>query len=508
MSDIVLINPHWYMAQGNLDDLWLPIPNGLASIAAALRNEGYSVTIIDALGEGYAQHVWVERNGRRVCRVGLSEETLFKKLEKHRAHVVGIGNMFTAVFNGSVECAAITRKAMPSARIVMGGVHPSCAPEEVARLPEVDYVLCGEGEVAFPAMIRHIEEGAANPMPPGVFWKENGTIQTSGSPEIIKDIDALPTTAYDLLNMELYHRVAETDLISRGEKGALTMPIITSRGCPFGCIFCAAHRLNGRYWRGRSPEKVVDEIELLHERYGVNSFTVEDSNFGLNEERAVGICEEILKRKMNIRWNTPNGLRADRIAPRLIEAMKRAGCYEVALAAEHGDQEFLNRVVKKGLDLNDIFRAGAMIRKAGLSVSCFLMMGFPGETERELAQTAAFGRRLALAGIFPLFFICSPFPGTAMYQEFVERGALPNQPLPSEDYLCSFRLPLMKMPQGINLPRLRHSAMRQAYFLFLLRHPVFFFRLPAVHKFLASLISPQKCWLTLKKLYNQFLMDT
>lgn len=505
MPDIVLVNPHWYMAEGNLDDLWLPFPSGLASLAVALRAQGYAVTIVDALAEGYDCRKWIERNGRRLCRVGLPEEVLVEKLMQSRARVVGIGNMFTAVFSGAVECASAARRALPSARLIMGGVHPSCTPEEVAGLPEVDYVLCGEGEVVLPNLMRYLEGAADSIMPPGVYWRESGGIRNSGPAQPIMDLDALPSPAYDLLDMQIYRSAAETDLISRGEKGAFTMPIISSRGCPYGCIFCAVHRLNGRRWRGRAPAKVVDEIELLQKRYGVNSFTIEDSNFTYEEDRAIAICNDILRRGLHIRWNTPNGLRADRITPRLIDAMKQAGCYEITMAAEHGDQKFLNRVIRKGLDLESIFRAGAIIRKAGLSVACFLMMGFPGETPRELEQTVRFGRRLARAGILPLFFICSPLPGTVMYQAFVAQGDLPAGTLSPDDYLCSLRLPVMKAPAGMDLPRQRHRAMWQAYGLFLWYHPVAFFRLPAIRKLLQSLTSPRQFGATVKKLYNQFV---
>lgn len=505
MPDIMLVNPHWYMAEGNLDDLWLPVPNGLLSIAAALRAQGWSVAILDALGEGYTYRKWIERNGRPLCRVGLPEEVLLEKLRQSRAGVVGIGNMFTAVFSGAAECATAAHRALPSARVIMGGVHASCAPAEVAGRPDVDYVLCGEGEIALPNLIRHLEGTAPNAMPPGVYWREPGGIRNSGPSEPIMDLDALPPTAYDLLDMPSYRKASETDLIQRGEKGSFTMPIITSRGCPYGCIFCAAHRLNGRRWRGRTPAKVVDEIELLQKRYGVNSFTIEDSNFSYEEDRAVAICEEIVRRGLRIRWNTPNGLRADRITPRLIDAMKRAGCYEITLAAEHGDQEFLNNVIRKGLDLESIFRAGEIIRKAGLPVACFLMMGFPGETAGELTQTVRFGRRLARTGIFPLFFICSPLPGTVMHETFVTRGDLPAGALPPEDFLCSLRRPLMKAPAGIDLPQWRHRAMLQAYGLFLWYHPVASFRLPAARKLLQSLKSPRQFGVVANKLYNQFV---
>jgi len=507
MSAIVLINPHWYMIEGNLDDLWLPVPNGLASLAAALRAQGHAVTIVDALAEGYDCREWIERDGRQFCRVGLAEEALAEKLARSGARVVGIGNMFTAVFSGSAECAAIAHRALPAARVVLGGVHPSCVPEEAAGLPGVDYVVCGEGEAAFPNLVRHWDDPVGQAMPPGVFWREAGGIRNSGAPEPIADLDALPPMAYDLLDMPRYREAAAADLISRGEKGTFTMPIITSRGCPYGCIFCAAYRLNGRRWRGRSPGRVVDEIELLQKRYGVNSFTIEDSNFSYDEDRAVAICEEIVRRGLRIRWNTPNGLRADRITPRLADAMRSAGCYEITLAAEHGDQRFLTEVVRKGLNLEDIFRAGAIARRAGMAVSCFLMMGFPGETGREVAATARFGRRLAAAGIFPLFFIAAPFPGTALRELFVQQGALPAAAAP-EEYLSSFRVPMMRLPAGLDLPARRHRAMWRAYLLFLLCHPVAALRLPALRKLLASLISPRTSWLTFKKLYNQFWLKS
>ena len=504
MSKVLLINPHWYMAQGNFDDLWLPIPNGLASVAGALRQAGYQVAIVDSLAEGYMQREWQEKAGRRVCRVGLSQEALIKKIKEYDPSIIGIGNMFTSVFSGSVECAKIVREILPDSKIVMGGVHPSCSSEEVASITEIDYVICGEGEAAFPALVRYIEQSGEEKMPPGVCWSKNGKIMSSGAPEIIADLDVLPGVAYDLLNMELYRNAAKTDLINRGARGALTVPILTSRGCPYACIFCAAHKINGKRWRGRSPGRVVDEMERLCRDYGVNSFTIEDSNFSSDEQRAILICEEIIKRRLKIQWNMPNGLRADRVTARLVNVMKRAGCSEITLAAEHGDQEFLRRVLKKGLDLNDVLRATEMILKEGLPVSCFLMMGFPGEKEKELAKTVAFGRRLALAGALPIFFICSPLPGTEMYNTFMMSGCLPNKILDYEEYLCSFRAPIMNLPGNIDFGSWRRRAMQQAYFILLFRHPILFFRLPAMRKLMVALVSPQKFFAVLKKAYNQF----
>jgi len=493
------------MAEGNLDDLWLPLPTGLMAVASATRASGYSVGLLDAFADGYDRLEWTERAGRRVCRVGLSDQIILERLQASEARVVGIGNMFSAVFRGTQECAELVRQALPNAVIILGGVHPSCAPEESIAIPAVDYVVCGEGENSFALLLSHLMTGT-DEIPPGLYWKENDTVRTSGAPTIILDIDELPMPAYDLLDLKLYRRMAETAVIQRGEKTELTIPITTSRGCPYNCIFCAAHRMNGRRWRGRSPSRVVDEIEFLYRQQGIRSFSIEDSNFSHDEQRAFDICKEILKRDLEIRWNTPNGLRADRVTTRLIQAMKQAGCYEITLAAEHGDQEFLTKVIRKGLDLESIFRAGTIIRKAGLSVTCFLMMGFPGETERELESTLAFGRRLARAGIFPLCFICSPYPGTDIYPACQEQGKKGQMPPVYEDYLCAMRFSIINMLVGVDLAGWRHKAMWQWYFLFLFWHPVDFSRVPAVRKLLRAFLSLKTCRMTLKKLYNQFIL--
>ncbi|MEI6704557.1 MAG: cobalamin-dependent protein, partial [Deltaproteobacteria bacterium] len=138
MHDIVLVNPHWYMTEGNLDDLWLPVPSGLLAVAAVARALGYSVAILDVLAEGYEQLEWTARVSRRVCRVGLSDQIIAERLSASKASVVGIGNMFSGVFRGTQECAELARQALPGAKIVLGGVHPSCAPEESIAIPAVD----------------------------------------------------------------------------------------------------------------------------------------------------------------------------------------------------------------------------------------------------------------------------------------------------------------------------------------------------------------------------------
>ena len=501
-SDVVLINPHVYVSKEYLDDFFLHLPIALGSLGAAVREAGYSVEVIDALAEDYYGRRPVNKNGRSLIRIGMAAEELRRRLQWSGARVVGIGNSYSAFFSSSVECAAITREALPDAKIILGGIHPSSLPEEIALLPEVDYVVRGEGEITFPEMIRQFEAGNGRPVLPGVYWEDNGKVNSGDPNENIFDLDSLPRIAYDLLDLERYRKASETDFTCRSVKGSFTLPLITSRGCSFRCTFCAGRQVSGTVWRGRSPVNVVDEIEFLVRKYDINSFSIEDDNFNYDEERAVEICGEIIKRGLDIRWKTPHGLRADLVSPRLVAAMKRAGCHEVALAAEHGDQEYLNRVLKKSINLDTIFQASAMFQKEGIPVTCYLIMGFHGETDEQMARTSDFARRLARAGILPYIAVYMPLPGSPDFDHVKRLIGLGSGAFEPEELFNCHRVSVIKNPAAT---RRRLRTLRRAYSSLMLLHPVKFFRFPAVSHSLKSLLSPRRFKLVVRKVYNHLV---
>jgi radical SAM superfamily enzyme YgiQ (UPF0313 family) len=166
-------------------------------------------------------------------------------------------------------------------------------------------------------------------------------------------------------------------------------PIITTRGCPYNCSYCSASIISGRQLRFRSPSLVVDEIEMLVNTYGVREIQIEDDNFTLNTKHALEICREIIRRGIKVIWSLPNGVRVDCLTDELLADMRKSGCYLMALGIESGNQRLLDESGKK-LDLTIVPDMVNKVRKAGIAVWGFFMIGFPSETNQEVWETINF----------------------------------------------------------------------------------------------------------------------
>ena len=197
-------------------------------------------------------------------------------------------------------------------------------------------------------------------------------------------------------------------------------PIITTRGCPYSCIYCSAPITAGKRMRYRDTVKVVDGIEMLIKKYGVKEVRIEDDNFTLKRVHTVAICEEIIKRKIKIHWGHPNGVRIDKLDPDLLKLMKKAGCYQMSLGIESANQRILD-LIKKRLNKDLVRKTVEEVHKAGIQAVGFFMIGFPTETKKEMKETINFACSLKLDRAN--FTKATPLPGTALYDMWLEKYA-------------------------------------------------------------------------------------
>ena len=195
-------------------------------------------------------------------------------------------------------------------------------------------------------------------------------------------------------------------------------PIVTTRGCPFNCAFCASKCIWHRKLRFRSAKNLVDEIELLVNEYGVRELHFEDDNFTANREHALSICNEITKRKLDITWACPNGVRIDELDQELLIRMRESGCYLLAFGLESGSQMILDGVNKK-LDINMVQEVIRMVKDVGITTWGFFIIGLPGETKQTARETIEFAKRMPLDRA--QFCMFTPLPGSDAYDEWVKR---------------------------------------------------------------------------------------
>ncbi len=398
------------------------MPMGLAYIAAVLERAGIEVRILDALAEGWRNTY--RRDGFE--HTGLSPEDILARIRDYAPSVVGITSPFTTQARNVMAVAALAKQYDPTVTVVVGGPHPSIQPQQTLECPSIDYVVVGEGEYAFRDFVRQQTVNGDVSQIPGLAFRR-GTDVVVNPPEAIKDLDALPFPAYHLLPMNEYYeaarRVRASRSISTYRKRWATL--ITSRGCPYQCIFCSIKPTMGSRWRARSPENVLSEIEFLIRTYRIRHFDIEDDNVSLDRKRFGRILDLIIERKLNIEWSTPNGMMAQTLDEELIRRMKQAGCTRAVFAPESGDQEVVRNVIRKNIDLSKVADAVRWARQYRLKSECFFVLGCPGETLESMRKTIAFARHMRRLGTDDCgFFLATPFHGTELRRLAEEKGFL------------------------------------------------------------------------------------
>ncbi|MBW2535648.1 MAG: B12-binding domain-containing radical SAM protein, partial [Deltaproteobacteria bacterium] len=302
-------------------------PMGLAYLGAVLRERGYRVWGLDALAEAPYQ---VEQLGEGVVRYGLTPRQIVDRVRRRRPHVVGLSCLYSNQWPAVRAIAAGVKRLDPEILVVAGGAHPTALPERCLRDSELDLIVLGEGERTFPEALRRIAAGRPLDDLGGVAWREGDDVRVNQGGELIEDLDSLPLPAHDLFPPERYFELALP--MGYTLRSRRSLPVITSRGCPMRCTFCASTRFWGKRLRARSPEAVLAELEWLVSRYGVEDVKFQDDNLTARRGRARRLFEGMARARFRLGWSTPNGVAIWTLDDELLRLMKRAGCYELTLS--------------------------------------------------------------------------------------------------------------------------------------------------------------------------------
>ena len=224
----------------------------------------------------------------------------------------------------------------------------------------------------------------------------------------------------------------DTPISARLDQGGKkTVSMITSRGCPYRCTFCSISLHMGKPVRAHSAKCVVDHIEFLINKYGVEHIFFEDDNLTFKMERTREYCETILKRGINFTWTTPNGVRADKLDYDLLKLMKESGCTGLIIGTESGDQDTLTNIIKKDLSIETVVQVAKWCHKLNIPLVQFLVIGFPGETKNKIQRTIDFAVEMyEKYGVTPLLNIATPLIGTELYDVVVKNNLLAEDVTP------------------------------------------------------------------------------
>jgi anaerobic magnesium-protoporphyrin IX monomethyl ester cyclase len=418
---VILLNPgekNWYAGP----------PLTLAHLAGALSAAGQRARIVDA----------------NICKAPLP--AIGAAVEDGES-ILGV-TVNVANASRARALARAVRQNWPHVTIVAGGPLASAIPEAIAR-DWADAVVVGEGE----RVVQRLAAGEPPDSMPGiVFRKPDGSLQRNPRGPFEENLDALPWPDWDGFPLARYPFPGRRPL----------MPIITSRGCPFRCINCTKV-VHGYAVRQRSVENVVAEMEAAVKRWGIREFHFYDDHLTYDVERVCRLCEGILSKGLHrkARLALTSGIRADVRDERMFDLLVRAGLYIASVAVESGSQRVIDRLGKK-LDLSVVPRTVEELRRRGVRVIVYFMMGLPFETLEDMDASIELACRLPAHHAH--FFFATPFPGTELYEIAEREGLL----LSSWDALSTFddTKPYMASPHftADQLRRKRAEAFRRFYF--------------------------------------------
>jgi len=403
------------------------IPLGIAYLGAVAEKAGHEVTVIDCQAEK------------------ISYEGFRSRISQPTFDVIGV-TATTLLYKSAMQLVTIAKQVQPQAITVVGGSHGTFWDENALNeYPSLDVVVRREGEQTFLELLGRLQAKSGFSGVLGITFRSGGKVVRNADRPFLEDLDSLPFPAHNLLPLDSLKRM-----------GKILFPLITSRGCVYWCDFCSTVRMFGRGYRMRSPKNVVDEMQLVHDKYGVDQVTFYDDAFTVNRERVVKICEELHARKLDMTWDC--GTRVDMVDRELLKMMRGAGCIAVWLGVESGSQAMLG-AMNKSIKLDQTRLAYKTAHEVGLMTIANTVLGFPGETEVTAWETIRFIKELNPDDVG--FYVATPYPGTPMYEQVKKNGWLRVTDFDKYDTAGpTFETPWLSMEK---IAQIRYKAYQQFY---------------------------------------------
>jgi radical SAM superfamily enzyme YgiQ (UPF0313 family) len=381
-------------------------PLGLATLAAYLIEKGFSVGILDP-------------------QIGnISLEQISQYVKENNPKVIGLSTL-TSTFEKAKEIGKKLKSDFPDKLMIIGGHHITIFPESAVKAHEIfDIFIYGEGELTAHELMEFFKAknydknmilNSAEDLKKinGIMFKHANKILKTKPREFIQNLDILPMPARHLLPMEKYIPLPIE------YKRLPTLQMMVSRGCPFNCTYCSTHGTFGYKIRFRSPEKVIEEIKHVIEKYGARQISFWDDVLTINKEWITKLCDLMIKEKLNIIWNCyahPNT-----VTDEILKKMKQAGCFCIWYGIEAGDDSLL-KIINKGTTVESIKKAVQLTKKNKIEVRGLFMVGLPGETPKLAQKTIDFAKELDVD--YAQFSITTPHIGTKLYEDAEKYGTL------------------------------------------------------------------------------------
>ena len=395
MDTIVLIYP----SLKGVDASNVILPLSLIYVATPLKNQ-FKTIIID-------QRVDCEWRRR-----------LEKVLRSGNVICTGISSMTGPQISGALEAASIIRKITPSVPIVWGGVHPSLTPEQTIKNDLVDIIVIGDGEQTFKELVEVIQKGSEKKNVKGIIYNDGQSIIRTPSRKQFP-INRIDLPAYDLIDIEKYNFMPPWTQRK-------SLPVVTSRGCPYGCTYCYNTEFSHHKWSSLSARQTISQIIALVKMYNIGGIFLLDDNFFVNLKRARQICELIAEKNLELHIYNAN-CRVDTLATMgddFLQLLKKVGFNQLYIGVESGSTRVLEKI-KKDITIEQVLNINARLKRIGIKPFYSFMAGFPFETVADIKKTVGLMNRLLTENsdaIVHKLQIYTPYPGTELFKYSRMRG--------------------------------------------------------------------------------------
>lgn len=426
MAKITLIQPPHIFPETAMKLRTSSPPLGLAYIAGALKAGNHHVHVIDSVGPVLNTRRPTEFEGHYAT--GLTTSEIIAMIP-HDTEIIGISAMFASDWKNTKVIAQEARKKFPSIVIMLGGEQVSSEPEHSLRSTDADLAVIGEGEETALDIADRFHNSQSLSDIPGTYYHDRAASEIIQNPrrKRVRNIDEIPRPAWELFPIHAYlQRSVGT---TAWDKSKISM--IMSRGCPYQCTFCSSPTMWGTNWFPRNADQVVEEIRDYKTRYNIDHVEFNDLTAVINKKWTIDFAEKLIAAKLKITWSMPSGTRTEIMDGDLLKLLKESGLNNFSYAPESGSERILKKI-KKRINKEKMLNSIEACKKLGIVASANMIIGFPGETHKDVWASLWFMIRMAWRGLDDVYLaVYCPFPGTELYKEVIAKYE--NDPKKMED---------------------------------------------------------------------------
>ncbi len=395
-------------------------PLGLAYIGGYLESQGIPFDICDCVVEALDKERLI---GEKTWQYGMSYDDIREYIKKYNPDILGLSIMYSSDLHALYSVAQIAKEINPKMIIVAGGIHLSIYPKEVLNeamnegVPTIDYIIRGEGEIRFAEFIKNYKAGVVDINADGLCGWHEGKMFINPQIGTIQNLDDMPLPAYHRLPMEKYFEWNVP--FSPYPRGKRVMQLYTSRGCPVGCTFCSSTNFNKAY-RGRSPEKIIEEIKYYQKVYNIDEIQFADDNLTFDRSRSNAFFDML--KELKLPWCTPNGTMVNTLTEEVLQKMIDSGLYQVTLSLDSGSAKTLKQFHRKPVNLQKVPDLVNYLKPRGVLSHATLVVGMPGESIADVEEGFEYAKTLKIDSI--AVFIAQALPGSELYERAIADGTI------------------------------------------------------------------------------------